>query len=115
MPAPRNKVSQATAYVIPVFLAAIIAYASYVLVGPLAIQYLINPPAGVPRRVAVGLAIPIAYGVLLIPVAATWLRLLLVVWRDPGYTPVGLSSDQPAQGLEDWWKLDCFVCDQRGK
>jgi palmitoyltransferase len=115
---PRNKVSIATARVVPVFVALIIAYASYVITGPLAIQYLLNPPRGLPRRVVVGLAIPIAYLALLIPVAVTWLRLFLVVWRDPGYTALGpkegYSIHGPAPGLESFWQRDAFVCDSQG-
>lgn len=113
------KGSIATAKFIPIFLALIVAYASYVITGPLAIEYLLNPPPGVPKRVAVGLAIPIAYLFLLIPVAATWLRLLIVVWWGPGYIPLGepreesVSTD-PAPGLEEFWQRSVFVCNSRG-
>lgn len=118
MAAARNKASVATAKFIPIFVAAIIAYASYVITGPLSIQYLLNPPKGVPKRISVGLAIPIAYLALLIPVAVTWLRLLIVVWSSPGYIPVGTPRDgsetDPAPGLEEFWMKDVFTCDYRG-
>ncbi|KAK5170292.1 Palmitoyltransferase pfa5 [Saxophila tyrrhenica] len=118
MTAARNAVSVWTARVVPVFLALIVAYASYVITGPLAIQFLLNPPEGLPKRTALGLALPIAYLFLLIPVAATWVRLLVVVWREPGYIPLGAPRDpaaqEPAPGLEDFWLLDAFACDARG-
>ncbi|KAK3050702.1 Palmitoyltransferase pfa5 [Extremus antarcticus] len=118
MTAARNAVSVWTARVVPIFLALIVAYASYVITGPLAIQFLLNPPDGVPKRTALGLAFPIAYCFLLIPVAATWLRLLLVVWLHPGYTSLGAQRDEadlePAPGLEEFWRLDVFACDSRG-
>lgn len=114
-----NKVTIATAKVIPVFLLLIIGYTSYAITGPLAIEYLLNPPNGAPpRRIVVGLAIPIAYLFLLIPVGATWLRLLIVVWQHPGYVPLGSPREgtetEPAPGLEDFWQRDVFVCDSRG-
>jgi len=42
----RNEVSLATAKGVPVFLSLIIGYASYVITGPLAVEYLFNPPGG---------------------------------------------------------------------
>ena len=118
MAPPKNKASIATAKFIPIFLALLIAYASYVITGPLAIQFLLNPPESVPKRIAVGLAIPIAYLFLLIPVAATWLRLLIVVWWSPGYVPLGEPRDgaeaDPAPGLEAFWTKDVFLCDPQG-
>lgn len=114
-PSSRNKASIGTARAVPVFLVLIIAYASYVVVGPLSINYLINTPlhARVPRRIPAGIAIPIVWFFLLIPVAATYLRLLLVVCRDPGYVPQGdesLRKDPPPE----FWMKDVFVCDPNG-
>ena len=49
---------------------------------------------------------------------ATWLRLLLVVWRHPGYVPLGPSREgmeaEPAPGLEEFWQRVVFSCDSRG-
>lgn len=118
MEPPRNKASIATAKFIPIFLLLVIAYASYVITGPLAIEYLLNPPKDVAKRISVGLAIPIAYLFLLIPVGATWLRLLIVVWWSPGYVPLGEAPDDtegdPAPGLEKFWLKDVFSCDSEG-
>ncbi|EME84688.1 uncharacterized protein MYCFIDRAFT_152906 [Pseudocercospora fijiensis CIRAD86] len=125
MPPSRNRVSVATARFIPVFLVAIVVYASYTVVGPLSIDYLINDPndADIDRkqRLTAGLAIPIVYFVLLIPVAIAWLRLLVTVLRDPGYVPLGAEEKierpsilQPQPGLEAFWMRDVFVCDPNG-
>lgn len=95
--AARNKVSLATAKIVPVFLSLIIGYASYVITGPLAIEYLINPPDGVPQRIASGIAIQIAYYMLLLPVGTSWLRLLYVVLRNPGYVSLGPSRKDEAE------------------
>ncbi|TKA67863.1 hypothetical protein B0A55_08414, partial [Friedmanniomyces simplex] len=112
-PAPRNKASLATARVVPVVLALIVAYATYVVIGPLTINYLLNAPHDVRPRIAAGIAIPIVWLFLLIPVAATYLRLLLVVFLDPGYVPQGydeLRQEPPP----DFWARDVYVCDANG-
>lgn len=125
MPPTRNRASIYTARFIPVFLVAIVVYASYTVIGPLSIDYLFNEPddAGSDwkQRVTAGLAIPIAYFILLIPVAICWLRLLLTVLRDPGYIPLGAAEQadppstlQPQPGLEAFWMRDVFVCDPNG-
>lgn len=92
---PVNKASLATAKVVPVFLALVVAYCSYVVVGPLSIEYLLNGTDERPHRIAAGVAIPIVWFSLLVPVAVTWLRLLVVVFGDPGYVPCG---DDGAEG-----------------
>ncbi|KAK3717630.1 Palmitoyltransferase pfa5 [Vermiconidia calcicola] len=118
MEAQRNNATVATARAIPVFLTLIVAYTSYVITGPLAIQYLLDFTDGAPRRIALGLAIPIAYYLLLLPVGITYLRLLIVVWRQPGYVPTGSPRDgtevEPASGIEEFWQRDVFACDARG-
>lgn len=110
---PRNKVSLGTAKAIPVFLALIVAYCSYVVIGPLSIDYLINNKER-NRRVAAGIAIPIVWVILLLPVAATWVRLLTIVFRDPGYVPQGHDKDDHSEEAADFWTRDVFVCDQKG-
>ncbi|EMC93846.1 hypothetical protein BAUCODRAFT_124601 [Baudoinia panamericana UAMH 10762] len=108
-----KKASLATARVVPVILAFIVAYVSYVVVGPLSINYLINGPR---VRIAAGIALPIIWFFLLLPVAATYLRLLLVVSRNPGYTELG-DADGTAARKEpppEFWMRDVFACDQRG-
>jgi len=110
---PRNKVSLGTAKAIPVFLALIVAYCSYVVVGPLSINYLINNTERTPR-VAAGIAIPIVWFALLLPVVATWVRLLTVVFGDPGYVPQGHSKEESSEVPPQFWMRDVFACDQKG-
>lgn len=116
----RNTASLWTARAVPAFLTLIVAYVSYVMVGPLAINYLINPPRqDIPQRISAGIALPIVHFVLLIPVAISYLRLLMVVWRDPGYVPRGpdeaeSSTLEARPGLERFWMKDVFTCDPNG-
>ena len=92
------------------------AYCTYVLVGPLCINYLINNNDTTrQRRVAAGIAIPIVWFALLVPVTATWLRLLTVVFGNPGYIPQGYTKGDDADVPPDFWMRDVFVCDQKGR
>lgn len=109
---PRNRVSLATAKVVPAFLTLIVAYASYVVVGPLSIGYLLNNDQREPR-IAAGIAIPIGWFVLLIPVVTTWIRLLLVVSTSPGYIPYG-EEESPGPPPPEFWMRDVFVCTPQG-
>ncbi|KAF2768303.1 hypothetical protein EJ03DRAFT_248482, partial [Teratosphaeria nubilosa] len=105
-----------TARAIPGFLVLVVCYVSYVVVGPLAIDYLFNPPKGVQKRVPAGIAITIVWFILLIPVAFTYLRLLTVVLRNPGYVPLGkeTENDEQPHPAPEFWTRDVFVCDQKG-
>lgn len=113
-----NKINLATAKIVPVFLALATVYISYAITRPLAIDYLLDPPKHIQPRIGAGIAIPIIYYILLIPVGATYLRLLHVVCNDPGYTALGLPGDGPncetGSGLEDFWMRNVFVSDSHG-
>ncbi|KAK1058694.1 Palmitoyltransferase pfa5 [Friedmanniomyces endolithicus] len=111
--APRNKSSLATARVVPAVLALLVAYVTYVVIGPLTINYLLNAPQDVRPRIATGIATPIVWLFLLIPVAATYLRLLLVVFRGPGYISQG-DDELKKEPSPDFWTRDVFVCDANG-
>jgi palmitoyltransferase len=101
------------------FLLSCIIYATYVVIHPLTINFLLQPTRDdIPRRLALGIVFPTIYGILLIPVVACYIRLLLVVSLGPGYIPLGEKADydvnEPQPGLEQYWRRDAFVCDQNG-
>ncbi|KAF2862072.1 zf-DHHC-domain-containing protein [Piedraia hortae CBS 480.64] len=104
-------VSLYLARAVPIFLGLIVAYVTYVLIGPLSINYLLNPPEGRVRRGPAGLAIPIVWAILLFPLIVTWLRLLTVLYGDPGYVKIQDGKDPP----QDFWTRDVFVCDILGR
>ncbi|CAK3881855.1 Palmitoyltransferase pfa5 [Lecanosticta acicola] len=116
----RNRASIWTARITPIFLALIVAYVSYVVVGPLCIDYLVNPPGhDIPRRLTAGIALAIVHFVLLIPVATSYLRLLLVLLLDPGFIPRGPEVTEPSDiearpGCEAYWNRQVFACDPSG-
>ncbi|GAB1729012.1 hypothetical protein NU195Hw_g3322t1 [Hortaea werneckii] len=110
---PRNKVSLASAKAVPIFLSLLVVYASYVVVGPFSIDYLINNEDPEKRNISAGIALPIVWFVLLIPVATSYARLLYVVSKDPGYIPFG--DDEAAEAPPpDFWMRDVFVCTPQG-
>ncbi|GAB7328695.1 hypothetical protein MBLNU13_g00616t1 [Cladosporium sp. NU13] len=98
----RQKSNQAVARCIPVFLICAVIYASWVFVGPLCVEYLLNPPEKdkgppVPQRIGLGIALPIVYFCLLLPVAVSYFRLLYIVTFNPGLTEQRLPPRDPAQ------------------
>lgn len=114
-----NKVSLALARCMPVILGLIIIYACYVVIHPLTINYFLDPPRDdIERRLALGIAVPIVHFVLLIPVLLCWIRLLLVIFLDPGHTELGPEPkpgvNEPQAGLEEFYDRDAFVCDANG-
>lgn len=105
-------VTKATARLVPLILIGIVGYALWVVVVTLggkfaqiirdpsgtdmSIQadYLIHPSAiNTTQRIGAGVAIIVLFFLLLIPVAITYLRLLLTV-KDPGFTPQR-TNDRP--------------------
>ncbi|KAK5136732.1 hypothetical protein LTR08_002386 [Meristemomyces frigidus] len=112
-PPETNKVSLATARCIPVFIAAVVVYVSYTITGPLSISYII----GEQHRLATGIAVTVAWFVLVVPVAVAWARLLSIVFGDSGFVPRGedvgdggAREREAGLGLEAWWGRDVFVC-----
>ncbi|QIW94785.1 hypothetical protein AMS68_000303 [Peltaster fructicola] len=95
----RQRTNIIVAKFIPVFLILVVAYASYVFVGPLCVNYLLNAPpdAGVQRRMAIGIALPIVFFLLLILMASCYFRLLYIVSFAPGYVP---QHSTPVDNLE---------------
>lgn len=74
-------------------------------------NYILNTPAsavaqGIPKdRIAVGIALPIVYFALVIPMASAYLRLLIVVATDPGLTEQRTPPQEcakPAGAPEDY-------------
>ncbi|KAL8693760.1 MAG: hypothetical protein Q9218_001456 [Villophora microphyllina] len=79
-----------TARIIPLVLAGIVGYSTWVIIVLVCVDYLLKPAATVrkPRRGA-GIAILIIYDCLLLLLALTYFRLVHTVVSNPGYTPRG--------------------------
>ncbi|TVY20922.1 Palmitoyltransferase [Lachnellula arida] len=139
--ADRNKVVNLwTARFIPLVLAGVVGYATYVLVALLCVNYLLV------KHHDKGAAIPILviYFLLFIPMAASFFRVLYFTIFDPPYVPLGPAAirdremkgkaqseedgigagayrpgnyrnDVDSPGLELFYSKDVFVCEQNGK
>ena len=81
-------------------------------------QALIRLTIGLQPRYTAGIVILVVYYILLVPVIATWLRLLLVVFVDPGFIAIGLprkdAEPEPAPGMEQFWAKEVFTCNSQG-
>ncbi|MCJ1293036.1 palmitoyltransferase pfa5 [Xylographa carneopallida] len=79
-----------TARVIPLILIGIVCYASFVIIGPLCIDYLLHPSVTYQAaRLGAAIAILVIYFVLLFGVATTYFRILYAVISSPGYVERG--------------------------
>lgn len=76
---------------VPIFLLAVIGYASWVMTKVICIDYLINPPASTRRSLQRGsaIAVLVTYYLALIALITTYGRLLDTVTRHPGLIPRG--------------------------
>ncbi|KAI9743813.1 MAG: palmitoyltransferase pfa5 [Claussenomyces sp. TS43310] len=82
----QRAVSRWTGHIIPAILIGIVGYATYVFVVRVCIHYLLF---GSLRRHGVAIALLVVYFILFLPMAASYMRLLLIVKLDPGYVPLG--------------------------
>lgn len=93
--AERNRITIniLTARIIPIILAAVVGYATYVLVALLCINYLLvkhdNSSAAIP--------ILVIYFILFILMTASFIRLVHITVWDPPYLPLGASADRARQ------------------
>jgi palmitoyltransferase len=76
---------------VPIFLLAIIGYASWVVTKVICIDYLLNPPASLSRRPQHGsaIAVLVTYYIALVVLLISYGRLLDTVIRRPGLIPRG--------------------------
>ncbi|KAJ5665502.1 Palmitoyltransferase pfa5 [Penicillium maclennaniae] len=98
----QKRVNLAVSRIIPPVLLGAVVYASYAVTKPLCIDYLIYPLPSYNRdsRVGAGAAILTIYYVLLIPMVATYGRLMYNVLGSPGYLPFGAERVQADFALQ---------------
>lgn len=111
-----KKVNQISAIFLPLLEVAGIGYATYVLIHLICYQYLINPSDDrmIPRKTT-GIALIVVYCVLLVIFLATFLRLLQVIWVNPGVVPLGdPSAEKETASTKYFDRLDAYICDYQG-
>jgi palmitoyltransferase len=101
---PNRRANVATARFIPLLLIGIIGYVSWVVTGPIAIDYLLDPAPSLllPRRTGSATAILVIYYLLLLILLVTYGRLVYTIIVHPGTVPRGpqwyeqqRSKDEP--------------------
>lgn len=115
-----KRLNQAAAILIPLLEIGAMGYATYVVVYLVCIQYLIDPSWGIqiegvePRR-STGIALIVVYFILLLLVCLTFMRLLQVVWTNPGVVPLGdPSSEKKSAPTRHFDRFDAYICDYEG-
>lgn len=115
-----QKTNQIAAVLLPLLEFGGIGYVTWVIVYLICTRYLINPPsnASIPTRKSTGIALIVVYAVLLFPFLVTFLRMLQVIWTDPGLVALGdkEAQEKGAQGASTRYfdRLDAYVCDYQG-
>lgn len=85
--AVQHAVNKWAARIVPAILIGAVGYSVWAIIVILCINYLIHPPAGVPRQLGAGVAIIVVYFVLMVLMALAYLRILWTIVRDPGFVP----------------------------
>lgn len=111
---------QFSAVLMPLLELGALGFVTYVFVYSLCIDYLLSPSAEfqsrdiLPRR-ATAIGLMTVHLFLLLATLITWLRLLLIIWTDPGLVPLG---NPDSEKLDVSWKsiakYDAFECDYDG-
>lgn len=115
-----QKANQIMAVVLPLLEFGGIGYVTWVVVYLICTQYLMHPPddAAIPTRRPTGTALIVVYCVLLVPFLVSFLRMLQVIWTDPGLVPLGdkEAQEKGAAGASTRYfdRLDAYICDYNG-
>ncbi|KAF2464265.1 zf-DHHC-domain-containing protein [Lindgomyces ingoldianus] len=108
------------AVLMPLVQAGAAGYATYVVVVLICIKYLLSPSSDLqdadiePRR-RTAIALLVIYFILMAVMAITFLRLIQVIWSNPGYVP--FADPDPEKGTvstKDFDRLDAYISDYEG-
>jgi palmitoyltransferase len=112
-----QKANQIMAILLPLLEVGGLAYATYVLIYLVCVQYLIQPSRDLhiePRK-ATGIALLVVYCLLLLLWAVTLMRLLQVIWTNPGVVPLGdPACEKEGASTKYFDRLDAYICDYEG-
>ncbi|KAF2743268.1 zf-DHHC-domain-containing protein [Sporormia fimetaria CBS 119925] len=117
-----QKANQVMAIILPLLEVGGIAYATYVVIYLVCVQYLMHPTPGFPvhphpvdARKATGVALIVVYCILLLVFAVTFLRLLHVIWTNPGTVSLGEQREKDRVSTSYFDRMDAFICDYHGR
>jgi len=93
-------VNKWAARIVPAILIGVVGYSVWAIVVILCINYLIHPPAGVPRRPGAGIAIIVIYFALMVPMTLCYFRILQSIATNPGYVSGREEADKGKKRLD---------------
>jgi palmitoyltransferase len=110
--------SRFSAVFIPLIEAGVVGYATWVVTVLLCLDYLLHPnrelrDAGIYPRNAAAIAILVVYFFLLLIMAVVYLRLIQVIWTNPGYIPFG-SAEKGTDCERYFERHEAFITDHQG-
>ncbi|KAF2791666.1 hypothetical protein K505DRAFT_326674 [Melanomma pulvis-pyrius CBS 109.77] len=112
--------SRVLAVLLPLFEIAAIAHATYVVVYLICVAYLMHPSSslredGILPRNSTGVGLLFLYCLFLFLFLVTYMRLLQVIWTDPGVVPLGDPSwDKRSAPTKYFEQYDSYICDHTG-
>lgn len=109
--------NRGAAVVLPLVEVGLLAYATYTLVYDLGVVYLMKPETswGIESRRSTGIALIVVYFVLFTPMALSFMRLIQVIWANPGVVPLGdPTSEKEALSTKQFDRYDAYTCDYDG-
>lgn len=116
-----QRLGQATSVLIPLLELGAIGFVTWVVVYLICVQYLIHPSEELrqsfdiqPRR-ATGIALAVVYGVLVLLLLISWMRLIQMIWAKPDLVPLGdPSREKMDTSSKAFDRYDAFICDYQG-
>lgn len=81
----QRSINKWSARFVPLMLIGVVGYSLWAIVVVLCINYLVRPPAGIPRRLGAGVAIIVIYFSLMVPMSLAYFRVLGTIASEPGF------------------------------
>ncbi|KAF1960907.1 zf-DHHC-domain-containing protein [Byssothecium circinans] len=116
-----QKMGQLSAILMPILEIGAMGFSTYVFVYSLSIQYLLSPSPtfqelGISRQRSAAIALITIYFLLLMCVILSWMRLLQVIWINPGILPRGDPSIEKQSTSSRYFdKYSAYVSDYEGR
>ncbi|PVH95739.1 zf-DHHC-domain-containing protein [Periconia macrospinosa] len=112
---------RASAILMPLLELGAIGFSTYVFVYSLCIRYLLAPTPtfqehGVSPRRSTGIALITLFFIILVIFLLTWMRLIHIIWTNPGIVPLGDASiEKDSASARYFDKYAAYTCDYQGR
>jgi palmitoyltransferase len=115
-----QKVGQLSSILVPVLELGALGFTAYVFVYSIGIQYLYSPSQsfqdqGLTPRKSTALGLIVIFCVLLLALLIAWMRLVQVIWTNPGLVPMGDASVEKTDTSTKYFdKYSAYISDYEG-